>query len=89
MFTIHQLPEHPTQIMENSDDLISAFRIPTLRAAITWHMQSVIVGDSFIYKCDECSQMFIAQNKKLRFCSHKCGNKFRVKKSQKNKAKRR
>lgn len=68
-----------------SPDNIVGYRIPSLRAVITLMLMEVITGHIKEQVCDECGDGFVSKKPRRtgqnNFCSNKCGNKFRVKKS--------
>lgn len=70
--------------LEESDEHVVGYRIPSLRACITIHLFDVISGFLNTIQCAECGNAYVSQKKgkqsQNNFCSKSCGNRYRVKK---------
>ena len=76
-------------IVSEDENHILGYRIPSLRAVITLMLMELITGHIKEQVCDECGDGFVSKKSRREgqnnFCSNKCGNKFRVKKSYRKK----
>ncbi len=70
------------RMLKESDETITGYRIPSLRAVITIHLFDVITGSLNTSVCDECSEVYVSQKKRRenqkKYCSKKCKNKSTV-----------